>query len=268
MSSSAPSKRQYTTHTMPAGKGVADWFWPLANSTVGGKILIALTGLALTGYVIAHFIGNLKLFGGQESINGYAKFLKDLGPLLWVGRIATLLFFLLHIFLAIKLKNRSRLARPIGYAYSNTIQASIASRTMLTTGLLILAFVLFHLAHYTFGYITTTHAVQLGSGNQIEANYLSLVDAQGRHDVYSMVVAGFRQPVIAVLYILAQLALFVHLSHGVSSTLQTLGLNTARFQPTIKAIGYFVAALVAFGNIAIVVAVWANWVPAVQVYAR
>ena len=89
---------------------------------------------------------------------------------------------------------------------------------------------MFHLAHFTFGWVTTTPAVTPGGG-PVEANYLVLVDPAGRHDVYSMVVAGFKNPVVSVLYIVAMVFLYVHLSHGIGSVFQTLGLNTPRTQP-------------------------------------
>ncbi len=260
MSSSVPSKRLHPPNRLPPGKGLTPWLASFLNSTIGSKILVALTGICLTGFVVVHMIGNLKIFGGPDAINSYARFLKDLGPLLWVARIGLLALVLLHLSLAIRLKLRSKSARPVPYQHPATIQASFASRTMLQTGLVILAFVLFHLAHFTFGAISTTTAHDTATNQSVETNYLNLIDAQGRHDVYSMVVAGFRNPIISILYILAQLALFTHLSHGVSSVFQSLGLNTPRFQPAIKTFGLTVAGVVAVANMAIVVAVWSGLV--------
>lgn len=268
MSSSAPSKSLHPPNTLPAGKGLLSWLSPILKSTVGAKIIVAITGLGLTGFVIAHLVGNLKLLAGRDAINDYAKFLKDLGPVLWVARIGLLATFLLHVVLVLRLKERAAAARPVPYQYANTIQASVASRTMLYTGLLVLAFVLFHLAHYTFGWVSTTSATDLTTNAKVETNYLNLVDPQGRHDVYSMVVAGFRNPIISALYVIAQLALFLHLSHGIASTLQTLGLNTPRFQPAIRMLGYIIALLIAVGNIALVVAVWSGNVPVLETFTN
>lgn len=268
MSSSVPSKRLHAPNTLPAGKGILNWLVPVLNSTVGAKIIVAITGLGLTAFVIAHLIGNLKLLGGRDAINSYARFIKDFGPWLWVMRIGLLVTFVLHILLVLRLKERSSSARPIPYRFTNTIQASVASRSMIYTGLVILAFVLFHLAHYTFGYIGSATATDLSTNTVVETNYLNLVDQQGRHDVYSMMVAGFRHPLIALLYVLAQIAVFMHLSHGVASTLQTLGLNTPRLQPAIRVLGYVVALFVAVGNIALVAAVWTGNVPVLEAYAN
>ena len=110
----------------------------------------------LTGFVIVHLIGNLQVlpaFGGRDAINAYAKFLKDQGPLLWIARGGLLTVFVLHIFFALTLAWRARKARPIRYQYPATIQASAASVTMPWTGLAILAFAIFHFAHYTFGWV-------------------------------------------------------------------------------------------------------------------
>jgi succinate dehydrogenase / fumarate reductase cytochrome b subunit len=258
MSNLAPTKREVPVNSLPSRTGLAAWFRPYVGSTVGTKMLVAVTGLMLTGFVIAHMIGNLKVFAGRTAINDYAAFLKSLGPLLWVARIGLLVVFLLHIFLALKLKKRSVDARPIGYAYQSTMKASVSSRTMVWTGLAILAFTIFHLAHYTFGVIGT---VQVGDKN---VGYLELHEAMPdgtvRHDVYAMVTHGFRQPVVSILYIVAQLLLLMHLGHGIPSTFQTLGINTPRTQRMIRAAGWLIAFLVVAGNIGIVVGVWTGFV--------
>lgn len=252
MSNLAPTKREVPVNSLPSRTGLAAWFRPYVTSTVGSKMLVAVTGLLLTGFVIAHMIGNLKVFAGPDAINDYAAFLKSLGPLLWVARIGLLTVFVLHLFLALKLKKRSVDARPIGYAYQSTIQASVSSRTMAWTGLAILAFLIFHLAHYTFGWVGTVQV----DGKSV--GYLELHDPKDpmRHDVYSMVIHGFRQPVVSILYIVAQLLLLMHLGHGIPSTFQSLGLNTPRTQRAIRALGWLIAFVIVAGNIGIVVGVW------------
>jgi len=265
MSSAAPTKRDYGTNTLPSGRGVIDWLKPFFTSSVGMKATTALTGLGLTGFVVAHLIGNLQvlpLFGGREAINRYAQSLKDLGPLLWVARGGLLAVFLLHLYLALTLARRARAARPVRYHHEATIQASRSSVTMHWTGLALLAFVVFHLAHYTFGWVKTALA-EMPNGSRVQANYLSLIDDQGRHDVYSMVVAGFSNPYLSVLYIVSMLVLYVHLSHGIGSVFQTLGLNTPRTQPFVRYLSRGLALLLAGGNIAIVIAVWAGAAPPV-----
>ena len=227
----------------------------MVQTSVGSKFLVALTGLGLTGFVIAHMLGNLQIFAGPEKLNYYARYLKDVGPLLWVARIGLLVLLIVHIVLSFRLQRAASQARPIPYAHEKTIQASLASRYMLHTGLLIFVFLLFHLAHYTFGWIGTVDV----EGRQV--SYLELHDSQGRHDVYSMTIYGFRNPIVSILYIVGQLLLLMHLSHGVGSVFQTLGANSARWQATIRIVSWAVALIVGLGNIGIVVAVWVGVVP-------
>ena len=94
MTSLVPTKRQHKANSLPSGKGAVAWFLPIFQTSVGAKFLIALTGLGLTGFVISHMVGNLQIFAGQEKINNYAKFLKDMGPLLWVARIGLLVLLI------------------------------------------------------------------------------------------------------------------------------------------------------------------------------
>ena len=266
MSTAAPSKRRLRTNTLPAGQGVLTWLKPFVTTSVGMKATTAVTGFLLTGFVIVHLIGNLQVLpvmGGRDAINSYARFLKDLGPMLWIARGGLLAVFALHVYLALTLAMRASAARPVPYHHPATIQASTSSLTMPWTGLAILAFVVFHLAHYTFGLVTTTEAVNPITNQKVEANYLSLVDPAGRHDVYSMVVAGFHNPVVSVLYVVAMGFLYVHLTHGIGSVFQTLGLNTPRTQPFVTGLSRTLALLLAGGNIAIVVLVWVGYVPEV-----
>lgn len=250
MSSLAPTKRDFPANSLPSRTGLVGWLRPYLTSTVGTKMLVAVTGTLLTGFLVAHLAGNLKIFAGRDAINSYAQFLKDLGPLLWVARIGLLATVVVHLGLALALRKRSAEARPVAYAFQNTVQASIPSRTMAQTGLIILAFILFHLAHYTLGMIGTVQV------NGQTVSYLSLKDELGRHDVYSMVIHGFRNPVVSVLYILAQLVLLMHLSHGIASVFQTLGLNTPRTGGAIRALGLLIAFAIVLGNIGIVLGVW------------
>jgi succinate dehydrogenase / fumarate reductase cytochrome b subunit len=198
---------------------------------------------------------------GPDAINGYAHKLKELGPLLWVARGGLLTIFLLHLVLALWLSKRAKAARPIKYQYEARIQASRASLTMHWTGLTILAFAIFHLAHFTFAWVDTTPARSLANGQMVESNYLDLVDAQGRHDVYTMVVRGYRNPYVSIAYVLAMVLLFVHLKHGVASVFQSLGINTPRLQLAIRVFSWSVASVIVLGNIAIVVLVCAGQVP-------
>ena len=237
------------------------WARGYLGSTVGQKMIVAVTGLSLAAFLVGHMVGNAKMFSGQDSINAYAKFLKhDLGVLIWVARAGLLGGFVLHLVINIRLRLRSAAARPVRYAWNTRVaQASIASRTMLTTGLVIAAFTVFHLAHFTFGAV---HEAVLADGTAV--HYKDLTDAKGRHDVYSMVVAGFRTPWISILYIVTQLVLFVHLSHGLQSSMQTLAVVGRRFTPVAQYAGHAVAATIVAGNLAIVAAVWTGYVPPVE----
>lgn len=269
----------------------SDWARTYLGSTVGQKILVGLTGVLLVGFLMFHMIGNLKVlpavalpsnkavelasetaaakfpgdpaaqqqyvtdharaFDARDHLNTYAEFLKhDLGALIWVARGGLLALFVTHVILAVRLRWKVNESRPIGYQMMRTAQASVAAKTMLWTGLVVLLFTAFHLAHYTFGWV---HGMETPNG---QVNYLSLADPDGRHDVYTMVIAGFSTPWISILYILSQALLFVHLSHGIQSSLQTLGLVGKRFTPVAKAIGYLTAGVIFAGNMVIVLAVW------------
>ena len=203
---------------------------PFLRSTIAAKLAMAVTGLLLTGFVIGHLSGNFLLFAGQNAINDYAQFLKKNPALLWGARIGLLVVFVLHILLAVQVKRGHRAARPIGYAFSRTVQADSASRTMLLSGLVILVYVIFHLAHFTLGYVDP------------ESFHLreTLADGTTRHDVYNMVVAEFSNVGIVVVYIAGMVLLGMHLSHALKSVLQTLGLRSSALAPRVE----FAASLV------------------------
>lgn len=251
----------------------------LLDSSVGSKILVALTGTGLVGFVVFHMIGNLKLLQGPDAINHYAYILKhDLGALIWIARGGLLAIFVLHIALALRLKMRSAAARPMPYVVYTPAQATFSSRTMVYTGVVVGLFTLFHLAHYTFGLVKPAAfnapvLVADGAGGVRVAspatpvNYLDLVDKNQyerdrtiRHDVYEMMVAGFSNDVMVVIYVLAQVVLFVHLRHGIPSVFQTLGLKNARLRGGIDVLGALIALAILVGNLAIVASVRGGWV--------
>ena len=239
---------------LPKGTSAAEWTQTYLGSTVGQKILTGLTGAGLVTFVVFHLIGNLKIFSGPEAINKYAYFLKhDLGLLIWIARGGLLGAFALHVILAVRLSLRAAAARPVGYVAKRTVQASPQSLTMVYTGFVVLMFVVFHLAHFTFCWV---HDAQTPTGTK---PYLSLVDDQGRHHVYNMMVAGFGTTWISALYLVAQVFLFVHLAHGIQSVFQTLGLVAKRFVPAVRLLGYGISGLVFVGNTAIVLAVWTGY---------
>ena len=163
---------------------------------------------------------------------------------------------MLHIALAVRLKLRSVAARPVVYHFHRYAQATFASRTMIWTGIVVGLFTLFHLAHFTFGWV---NGVEVEPGKVVP--YLELRDTKDplKQDVYSMVVAAFTTPWLAILYLAAQIALFIHLMHGVQSAFQTLGLKNRRFARAIWWFGFLIALTVLAGNVLIVVGVWAGW---------
>lgn len=249
----------------PTGPDAGAFLRAALDSSVGAKVVVGLTGVGLVLFVIVHMIGNLKLFQGPDAINGYAYFLKhDIGALLWFARAGLLFIFVLHIALAVRLKLRAVAARPVPYAVKHSTQPGIASRTMIWTGVVVGLFTLFHLAHYTFGWVNGTEVYDPATGGYVRKNYLDLTDPKGRHDVYEMMVAGFSNGYIVALYLAAQVFLSVHLRHGVPSVFQTLGLKNARFRGPIDILGLVVALLVLVGNCAIVLAVQFGWVQSMR----
>lgn len=212
------------------------------QSSVGGKIVMALSGLGLVAYVIFHMLGNLQVFEGSHAFNGYAAFLRDMPIFLWTARIGLLSLAILHIVLAIQLTSRNRRARPVAYAVREYRQASFASRTMAASGIVLLLFIIFHLLHLTAGVIDPSFADRL--------------DAEGHRDVYGKIVHAFQNPFFVALYLAGQLGLGLHLNHAVSSSLQTLGLEHAAFNRLFKAAGPTVALFVVLGNVAIILAIF------------
>jgi succinate dehydrogenase / fumarate reductase cytochrome b subunit len=207
---------------------------PLSTS-IGSKTVMAITGLLLFGFVVAHMVGNLQVFAGPEKLNAYAKMLKDLGPLLWAMRLGLLGIFLTHVATAFVIHRANTAARPVAYVSAKPQVTTYAARTMFWSGLLVLAFVVYHLAHFTFGWLAPAQ--------------FDLRDAAGRHDVYAMVVLGFRVPAIAVSYVVAQAVLAMHLSHGLSSAFQTLGVTHPRLAFLKAGFGKAVAAVIFLGNV-------------------
>lgn len=211
----------------------------LFTSTVGRKILMAVTGLLLIGFITVHLLGNLSIFWGADAINAYAKHLHDLGPLVWIFRLVMLCLFAIHITFGVQLYLENRAANPEDYAIQKTLVTTFSAKTMVFTGLIILAFLLYHLLHFT---------VQV-TNPAISATNLPLVD--GHLDVFSMVVLSFQKVFIAIIYFVAMIALFLHLSHGLQSWVQTLGWSTGPSQDKVTAVGKILAIVYGLAYIAI-----------------
>ncbi len=233
------------------------------KTSLGSKYVMAVTGLGLVAFVIVHMLGNLQLYLGREALNSYAQFLKHNPEVLWGARGGLLTIFVLHIIYGIWLTLRNRAARPIPYAFSKQYrEATFASRTMIYSGLVLLAFVIFHLAHYTVGVIGTgsqynpvTQKYEERGLTQLEEFKDPKDPKDSRHDVYNMTVYGFRNLFISATYILAMGFLALHLSHGFQSSFQSLGLNHPRWMPLLKIASLALALIVFIGNSSMPVAV-------------
>lgn len=216
------------------------WVQEFWRSSIGGKTTMAVTGVLLFLFVIAHLLGNLQIFAGEKALNDYAKMLHDLGPLLWVARIGLLAIFVLHVLTAIRLSRANKAARPVPYAKEATVQASFASRSMLFSGLSLLAFVIYHVMHFTFRVV------------HVPAEYCP--EAAKEADVKGMVIDSFSRPEVVLVYVSFQILLFLHLKHGLQSFAQTLGWRHARYTSMVQALSFVLAAAIAGGNILIALA--------------
>jgi succinate dehydrogenase / fumarate reductase, cytochrome b subunit len=222
----------------------------LTRSTIGQKALIAVTGLVLFGFVIGHFLGNLILFAGPEAFNDYAWTLKNNAPLLWGTRLVLLVSVVTHIYLTLKLAKRNSSARPSPYKKAREDQVtSYAARTMVITGPLLLAYILFHLAHFT-------------------APGLDLGALHDHVNVYGNVIAGFRVWWVSAIYVFANAMLGLHLFHGAWSALQSIGAQHPRYDKVRRGAAVGLAMLVAGGNIFIPIAVQAHLVGSPAQLAR
>lgn len=211
------------------------------RSSIGKKILMALSGAMLAGFVVMHLLGNLLIFRGQDALNAYAKKLADLGPLLWAARIGLILAVIIHIITSIQLSRENRSARPQAYARQRSESTTLAARTMLISGIILLAYLLYHLAHFTFGW---THP-----------ELYHMKDPLDRYDVYGMVVGGFRNAWVVAGYIIGVGMVCLHLSHGLGSMVQTLGLNNEKTIPVFTWAGRIGSAVIFLGYVSIPLAV-------------
>ncbi len=214
---------------------------PFLTGTVGKKVVMAITGVILFGFVIVHMLGNLQLYAGPEALNAYGAFLHTFlhGAGIWIFRVVLLAAVLLHIWAMASLTLVNRRARQVGYRQWKAHESTYASRTMRWSGVFLLAFIVFHLLHFTTG--------------DAHPDFIP-------GDVYHNVVSGFQVAPVAVVYILATLVLALHLFHGSWSMLQTLGLNHPRYNRLRNVVCVGLAAVVVIGNLSFPVAVLAGLV--------
>lgn len=223
------------------------WVSRYMKSSVGAKHVMAVTGLILSLFVLAHMLGNLLVFvpGDPKPINVYAVGLKTAGSgsVVWLVRLAILGAVVVHIAAGLRLSSLNRAARPVKYQVYRPIRSSFYSRSMAWSGLALLAFITFHLLHYTFGVVSPATFAP------------ALAQPDGSPDVFGMMVYGFRAPAVAITYIVAMAFLCMHLAHGMSSWFQSLGLNHPKYNDVIRYVGPVYAGVIFAGNTMIVLAV-------------
>jgi succinate dehydrogenase / fumarate reductase cytochrome b subunit len=207
------------------------------RASIGKKVLMAVTGLILFGFLIGHVAGNMQLFAGAEKINAYSEFLHHSPGLLWGTRLVLLLSVGVHIIAAVQLYARKARARPVAYTRKGNRGGNLPSRVMLWSGFGILAFVIYHLLHFTTG---TVHP------DFIEG------------DVFHNMVSAFQRPVVAGVYVAAMGVLCLHLFHGLYSMTQSVGLENPRMSARAKHIAVAIAVVLALAFAAIPIAVLAN----------
>jgi succinate dehydrogenase / fumarate reductase cytochrome b subunit len=225
----------------------------LYRSTIGKKVIMAVTGLILVGFVVVHMVGNLKIYTGAEHLNAYAGFLRTVGEpifphetLLWLVRIVLLASVGLHIWTATELTMLDRASRPQRYAVKKAT-TSYAARTMRWGGVIILLFVVYHILHFTLGQVGYAPGV------------FQPEDPNSGFQTYANVVNGFRSWLVSLFYILAMGAVALHLYHGVWSMFQTLGWNSKKWNGLLRGLAMVTAVAVFVGNVSIPIAVLAGW---------
>lgn len=192
-------------------------------SSVGKKVLMAVTGQLLILFIIVHAAGNSTIY--FSSLNTYAEHLRSFFPLVWANRLVMLTAISVHIISGIQLTFENRTAKPERYAVKKNLRTTFASRSMIWTGLAIAAFLIYHLLHFTFQVTQPAFAASVNP------------DPAGRPDVSAMVIAGFQNIWISLAYIVSMTALLLHLMHGIESSFQSLGLNNERTHPVVEKAG-------------------------------
>ncbi len=202
-------------------------------------------------FIIGHLLGNLQIFLGPDWVNGYAEHLRELGPILWLVRGLLFITVVLHIYFTVKLAIENKRARPKNYVRKENVKATFASRHMVVSGLVVFAFIIFHLLHFT--------------GRRFNPQFPLLKnDPLNHYDVYSMMVYGFQNVYVSIFYIAGLFLLTLHLTHGASSFLQSLGLNDKKLTPKLAFLGRLFAWLIFIGYTSIPLAVLCGWVGPAQ----
>ncbi|MFN0179802.1 MAG: succinate dehydrogenase cytochrome b subunit [Gemmatimonadales bacterium] len=223
----------------PGGRS-AGWLGRFYESTIGRKIVMAVTGLILVGFLVVHMAGNLLVYRGAEAINGYAEFLKSNLVLLWGARITLLGAVVLHAHAALTLARRARAARPAGYQSLTRQVSSWSARLMRWGGILLVVFIVLHLLHFTTGQVLPSRFVG--------------------GEVYQNVVRSFRSGWVVAFYLVAMAAVGLHLHHGLWSMFQTLGANHPHWARPRRVVAWFLSFALTVGFVSVPLAVFLGWV--------
>jgi succinate dehydrogenase / fumarate reductase cytochrome b subunit len=218
----------------------------LFNNTVGRKLLMSCTGLLMIFFVIVHLLGNVSVFAGPSGINAWAAKLHRLMPILWLFRTAMFAICALHIYLGTLLTLENNASKPGPYAVRKTLRSTFSGRYMIWTGVLIAVYLAFHILHFTAHLINP------------ELSSAAHIDEMGRPDVFMMMMLNFRNAVVLLVYISAMAALALHLTHGIQSFFQTLGLNNDKTLPVFIKAGTIAALMISLGYISIPVSIFSG----------
>jgi succinate dehydrogenase / fumarate reductase cytochrome b subunit len=214
----------------------------LLSDSIGRKVVMAITGLLMVLFVVGHLLGNLSIFAGANGINTYAEKLHGLPVVVWLTRVVMLTAVGFHLVISILITLENGKANPTGYAVDRRLRATFAGKNMIWTGLLLGGFIVFHLFHFTIRSIPGMEIVQVQ-------------EFSGRFDVFAMVADAFGKAATAVVYVVAMVMLFLHLTHGIQSTFQSLGLNNPKTMPGFVRFGGVLSVIFLIGYGAIPVAI-------------
>jgi succinate dehydrogenase / fumarate reductase cytochrome b subunit len=209
----------------------------LTQSSVGRKIIMAVTGFVLVAFVCVHLLGNSSVFIGADAINAYAQKLHSLGPFVWVFRLVMLAAFAIHIFFGIQLTLENKAATPEKNVQIKRLKTGFGAETMIVSGLVMLAFVIYHLLHFTVRVTNPEIYVPLGD--------------HGMVDVFVMMVQGFSSVLPVIIYLVGLFFLFLHVSHGIQSLFQTLGLSNDKSLPFMEMVSKVVGVVLLVGYVSI-----------------
>jgi succinate dehydrogenase / fumarate reductase, cytochrome b subunit len=204
------------------------------DSTIGKKIMVAVTGLMLFGFVAGHMLGNLQIFLGPEKFNAYAEFLHNSPGLIWGTRAVLLLVLAIHVIATVQLVRLNRASRPQPYVRHDMMQASWSSRFMIFSGIFLFGYIVYHILHFTTGHAHPDFV---------------------KGDVYANVITGFQSVPASLVYIVAMVSLGFHLYHGVWSVFQTLGLNHPKINLARRVVASLATGIIVVGFISIPIAV-------------